>query len=219
MRPNPPANDEPGEVLLATEPHEGSTLGAIGTFLIRHRRAAIALLTVASCVLILFAWTLANGDELHGKVIALGDAVLDVPGFYVRGGRSGSHRIGGWGSSGRGSHYVGGSSSARSHSGTSRSYGTSSHAPPRASTSRATTRSTGHHAGTTRDAKGRIKRDPAARAAFQRSHPCPSTGRRSGACPGYVVDHVTPLKRGGADQPSNLQWQTTQAAKQKDKTE
>jgi len=30
---------------------------------------------------------------------------------------------------------------------------------------------------------------------------------------------VKPLKRGGADHPSNMQWQTAQAAKQKDKTE
>jgi hypothetical protein len=34
-----------------------------------------------------------------------------------------------------------------------------------------------------------------------------------------VVDHVTPLKRGGADAPSNMQWQTKEAAKAKDKSE
>jgi hypothetical protein len=34
-----------------------------------------------------------------------------------------------------------------------------------------------------------------------------------------VIDHVKPLKRGGADEPSNMQWQTKEAAKQKDKTE
>jgi len=63
------------------------------------------------------------------------------------------------------------------------------------------------------------KRSPAATGAFQRSHPCPSTGKTSGACPGYVIDHITPLKRGGADSPWNMQWQTTEAAKQKDKWE
>jgi len=26
--------------------------------------------------------------------------------------------------------------------------------------------------------------------------------------PGHVVDHIIPLKRGGADQPWNMQWQT-----------
>jgi len=33
--------------------------------------------------------------------------------------------------------------------------------------------------------------------------------------PGYVVDHVKPLKRGGSDSTSNMQWQTKQAAKAK----
>ena len=51
------------------------------------------------------------------------------------------------------------------------------------------------------------------------SHPCPSTGRSSGGCPGYVIDHVTPLKRGGADAARNMQWQTKAAAREKDKWE
>jgi len=72
--------------------------------------------------------------------------------------------------------------------------------------------------GVPRDSHGRIKRSEVAKRNFQQSHPCPSTGKTSGACPGYVVDHVTPLKRGGADAPSNMQWQT-KAAKEKDKTE
>jgi hypothetical protein len=33
------------------------------------------------------------------------------------------------------------------------------------------------------------------------------------------VDHVVPLKRGGADRPFNMQWQTIEAAKAKDKVE
>ena len=70
-----------------------------------------------------------------------------------------------------------------------------------------------------RDAHGRIQRTSAARSSFQHANLCPSTGKTSGACPGHVVDHVRPLKRGGADSPSNMQWQTTQAAKQKDRTE
>ena len=35
----------------------------------------------------------------------------------------------------------------------------------------------------------------------------------------YVVDHIVPLKRGGADTPANMQWQTEAAAKAKDKWE
>jgi 5-methylcytosine-specific restriction endonuclease McrA len=70
-----------------------------------------------------------------------------------------------------------------------------------------------------RDRKSHIRRSSKAKAAFMRSHPCPSTGKTHGACPGYVVDHITPLKRGGADRPSNMQWQTVREAKAKDKWE
>jgi hypothetical protein len=37
--------------------------------------------------------------------------------------------------------------------------------------------------------------------------------------PGHVVDHINPLACGGADAPSNMQWQTIAEAKAKDKTE
>jgi hypothetical protein len=70
-----------------------------------------------------------------------------------------------------------------------------------------------------RDRHGRIKRSSAAKHAFERQHPCPSTGRTSGRCPGYVVDHVKALECGGADTPSNMQWQTIAEGKAKDKTE
>jgi len=63
------------------------------------------------------------------------------------------------------------------------------------------------------------KRDPAQRRAFQHTHPCPANARKMGACPGYVVDHIKPLKRGGADRPSNMQWQTRAEAKAKDRWE
>ena len=54
---------------------------------------------------------------------------------------------------------------------------------------------------------------------FQREHPCPSTGKTSGACPGYRKDHIRPLACGGADAVQNLQWQTIAAAKAKDRWE
>lgn len=73
--------------------------------------------------------------------------------------------------------------------------------------------------GAERDSNGRIKRSATAKNDFKSQSPCPSTGSGHGACPGYVVDHVVPLKRGGADAPSNMQWQTKEAAKAKDKWE
>jgi hypothetical protein len=54
---------------------------------------------------------------------------------------------------------------------------------------------------------------------FQLTHPCPATGLATGACPGYVKDHIVPLVCGGPDTPSNMQWQTTREAKAKDKWE
>jgi hypothetical protein len=74
-------------------------------------------------------------------------------------------------------------------------------------------------AGVPRDANGRIARSEEAKYQFKKMHPCPATGSPTGACPGYVIDHVQPLKRGGADAPYNMQWQTKEEAKIKDRTE
>jgi hypothetical protein len=73
--------------------------------------------------------------------------------------------------------------------------------------------------GVNRDSHGKIARSPAAKHAFRSAHPCPATGRTTGACKGYVIDHVVALKRGGPDQPSNMQWQTVADAKAKDRVE
>lgn len=54
---------------------------------------------------------------------------------------------------------------------------------------------------------------------FQRLYPCPSTGKPAGACPGWVRDHIVPLCKGGPDTIANLQWQTVEDAKAKDKWE
>lgn len=70
-----------------------------------------------------------------------------------------------------------------------------------------------------RQANGRIARSPKAKASFMSQQPCPSTGRVWGKCPGYVVDHVTPLVCGGVDAPMNMQWQTIADGKAKDKWE
>jgi hypothetical protein len=50
-----------------------------------------------------------------------------------------------------------------------------------------------------------------ARDEFRQDHPCPSTGWTTGACPGFTVDHIKPLKEGGADSLANLQWRPTAA--------
>jgi hypothetical protein len=87
------------------------------------------------------------------------------------------------------------------------------------------THSTSHHGGKTRAVgvkrykKGKIARSAKAKDAFRKRNPCPSTGKTSGACPGYTIDHIKPLKRGGADDPINMQWQTKADAKAKDKWE
>ncbi len=107
----------------------------------------------------------------------------------------------------------------------SRSHSSKSHAPKKSSAHnhgyRRNYAAPGYalHSSVQRDSYGRIKRSAAARDAFKHQQPCPSTGRSSGRCPGYVIDHVQPLECGGADAPSNMQWQTTAAAKAKDKPE
>jgi hypothetical protein len=70
--------------------------------------------------------------------------------------------------------------------------------------------------GVSRDSHGRIARSPQAKQSFRKTHPCPSTGKTSGRCPGYVIDHIHALKHGGADAPYNMQWQTKEAARLKD---
>lgn len=62
-------------------------------------------------------------------------------------------------------------------------------------------------------------RDRSVRADFQRLHPCPANGHRTGPCPGYVVDHIRPLCAGGPDSITNMQWQTIEAARIKDREE
>lgn len=57
-----------------------------------------------------------------------------------------------------------------------------------------------------RDADGSIHRSSTVLAAFRKVHPCPVTGKISGACPGWALDHVIPLASCGCDAVSNLQW-------------
>jgi 5-methylcytosine-specific restriction endonuclease McrA len=60
-------------------------------------------------------------------------------------------------------------------------------------------------------------RSRALRAEFMRENPCPATGKTSGACPGWQVDHKVPLCLGGPEVDSirNLQWLATEPHKAK----
>ena len=54
---------------------------------------------------------------------------------------------------------------------------------------------------------------------FRLQNPCPSTGETRGECKGYVIDRVIPVVCGGAEDPSNMQWQTVAEAREKDRWE
>lgn len=58
-------------------------------------------------------------------------------------------------------------------------------------------------------------RSQAVVAKFRAANVCPATGLRSGSCPGWQVDHVTPLRCGGTDTPANMQWLTVEQHKVK----
>ena len=68
-------------------------------------------------------------------------------------------------------------------------------------------------------ADARPQRSAAQVRAFKKLSTCPAGVYLARRCPGYVVDHVVPLCAGGADHPSNMQWQTVAQAKLKDVTE
>jgi len=114
-----------------------------------------------------------------------------------------------------------------SHSSRTRSYRPRTHAPrtyrsprvshPRAPHARAprahAPRARVPHAPGARNSRGRLRRSAEAKDQFMRQ-----TGHPHG-WPGHVVDHIVPLACGGADAPGNMQWQTTQEAKAKDRVE
>ena len=67
--------------------------------------------------------------------------------------------------------------------------------------------------------EGATPRDPAQVRAFRAEHPCPVTAQKTGACPGWVVDHIYPLCAGGKDLPENMAWQEARQSYIKDNLE
>ncbi|MBF0140877.1 MAG: HNH endonuclease [Magnetococcales bacterium] len=57
----------------------------------------------------------------------------------------------------------------------------------------------------------------ATKIAFMKANPCPSNGKSKGSCPGYGIGYVIPLKQGGVDSASNMQWVQKKAKKVKKK--
>jgi hypothetical protein len=68
-------------------------------------------------------------------------------------------------------------------------------------------------------ADAKIHRSKAALRAFVNLQSCPATGLHRMPCRGYIIDHIQALACGGADAPENMQWQTREDAKAKDKWE
>lgn len=69
------------------------------------------------------------------------------------------------------------------------------------------------------DADAKIKRSAKAKREFKKEIPCPTTGKSRGSCPGYDIDHIIPLKRGGPDHPTNMQWLRVEEHREKTRKE
>lgn len=54
---------------------------------------------------------------------------------------------------------------------------------------------------------------------FRKANACPSTGKFTGPCSGWVMDHLHSLRCGGSDTPDNLWWMRVSEAKVKDTQE
>ena len=105
------------------------------------------------------------------------------------------------------------SGSHQSHSHSSGYVSTGSHRTSHSSYHSTSMHRKNYSSGATRNSHGKIRRSSKARHDFMKQTGYPH-GRK-----GYVIDHIIPLKEGGCDCPSNMQWQTIQDAKAKDKWE
>lgn len=60
--------------------------------------------------------------------------------------------------------------------------------------------------GINRNPDGTIHRSAAVISAFRKTHPCPSTGFTTGACPGWAINHNCPIACGCVDAVWNMSW-------------
>jgi len=70
-----------------------------------------------------------------------------------------------------------------------------------------------------RTANGNIKRSASEVYKFRKANPCPVTGKTTGACPGFQVEHTIPLCACGPDKVSNMTWMATAEHKIKTKAD
>lgn len=69
------------------------------------------------------------------------------------------------------------------------------------------------------NAEAVTKRTYQAKKSFRVHNPCPVTNKTTGACRGYVVDHLVPLCADGLDHPDNMQWSKKKESYKKDTEE
>lgn len=123
---------------------------------------------------------------------------------------------GGHGGGHSGAHASRRSSASRSHSYSPRSYSPRVSSPRSRTTYSYVPRPRSPHAAIApgaRNSHGRLERSAEAKRTFEKQ-----TGHPHGWS-GHVIDHRIPLVCGGADAPSNMQWQTVAEGKIKDRTE
>lgn len=57
-----------------------------------------------------------------------------------------------------------------------------------------------------RESDGTIARSTSVIAAYRKLYPCPATGKTTGPCKGWAINHMIPLAKGGCDSVINMAW-------------
>lgn len=64
-----------------------------------------------------------------------------------------------------------------------------------------------------------LPRSSSVRTEFRKANPCPATGKTTGRCPGWEIDHRVALVCGGPDAVQNLQWLEIERHREKTRLE